>query len=171
MSNEITAEFIRNLVDYDPETGVFTYREDRICGRGRVNIKAGDVAGTKRPNGYRLININLKPMLSHRLAWLHFYGEWPKNVIDHINGDPSDNRIKNLRDVTFAENMQNIRKSPSSRKIGTLLGASLYKPTNRWRAYLRVDNKQKHLGYFATEEEAHAAHIEAKRKFHKGCTI
>lgn len=170
-ATDLTAETVRAMFDYDPLTGRLSYREDRRCGRGRISMKAGDEAGTQRPTGYRLVNIGGKPMLTHRLAWLHVHGEWPQHDIDHINGDPSDNRLANLRDVPHSVNQQNLRRSTKGRKHGTLMGTAWHAGTRKWRALIAVNGRQKSLGYFATEEQAHQAYIAGKRRYHEGCTI
>lgn len=92
---------LKSLLTYDPKTGVFRWREWKVgC---RRNLIAGHTDGP----GYVKICINQsKPLKAHRLAWLYVHGEWPDNI-DHINRDPSDNRLVNLRNVTHVENMRN----------------------------------------------------------------
>lgn len=167
------AEHLRSLLAYDPATGHLTWREDRFTGGGRRrHIVAGQMAGfVDKKHGYRLININDRPYLAHRLAWLHMTGAWPTADIDHINGDRDDNRWHNLRDVRRQVNLQNIRAAKGHKKHGTLLGTAWHAKTQRWRALIKVDGKQKSLGYFRTEAEAHAAYVAAKRRLHEGCTI
>jgi hypothetical protein len=109
--------------------------------------------------------------MAHRVAWVHFYGGWPKNVIDHINGDKTDNRIANLRDVPHALNMHNQRAASAHNKRSSLLGAHWHKNGGRWRSNITVAGVTRHLGCFDTEQEAHAAYVEAKRSLHAGCTI
>lgn len=170
-AHEITVDQVREMFDYDPITGLLTWRSDRRCGRGRVSARAGSEAGTQRPTGYRLVNIGGMPMLTHRLAWLHFHGQWPSYDIDHINGDPSDNRLCNLRDVPHQINLQNMRRSTKGRKHGSLMGTAWHAKTGKWRALIKVEGHQRSLGYFVTEELAHKAYVEAKRRFHGGCTL
>ncbi len=169
--SKVTIIKVRELLRYDPKTGVFTWRTDRVCGRGRVSVRSGSVAGTQRPNGYRLININGTPILEHRLAWLYHFGEWPRHHIDHINGNPSDNRIANLRDVPRQVNMQNMRHAMSGKKHGSMLGTAWHEGTGKWRALIKIDARQCSLGYFDTEAQAHEAYVVAKRRYHEGCTI
>lgn len=159
----ITQELLLKELNYNPETGIFV----RIAeGRGR---KFGTFAGCPHPEtGHVSIAIAGKEYKAHRLAWLYVYGSLPDMVVDHINGNPLDNRICNLRQVSQQENTQNQRKAKSNSLSG-LLGVNS-KP-ERHRARICVDGKNVHLGYFKTKEEAHQAYLVAKRKLHKGCTI
>lgn len=140
----ITQELLKEKLFYDPETGFFTHRKKTI------RRQAGDIAG-RNVHGYWKVGINKKEYPAHRLAWLYVYGYWPNNLIDHINGNPLDNRIENLRDVTHRENNQNL----SYHRDGKLWGASFHSDRGKWRARVRVDGKDIHLGYFDTELESH----------------
>lgn len=162
---ELTAEILRELLDYDPQSGGFRRRKSQRC------IRAGDVAGVNRADRYRVIKINKKRYLAHRLAWLHANGSWPINCIDHINGDPSDNRIANLRDIPALVNSQNLRRAHADNRSCGLLGASWHSRAARWQAHIRLDGKGRYLGLFDTAEAAHAAYLAAKRQHHEGCTL
>lgn len=105
----LTAERVREILDYDPLTGVF-----RWAIRTSPAAAAGDVAGSLYA-GYRRIRIAGRAYLAHRLAWLHVHGEWPAGEVDHRNGNPGDNRIGNLRVVTPQENKHNIHVRPNIR--------------------------------------------------------
>jgi hypothetical protein len=166
MSNEraLSATRVRELLDYDPETGHFYWR----VSRGRVS--RGSLAGGVHIDGYVLITLDGRIYRSHRLAWLYTHGAWPNGEIDHINGDRTDNRVINLRDTTRAENSQNQRHSRKGSKAG-LIGVSWQKITRRWQARIFVSGKNKHLGYFDTPEAAHAAYINAKTELHPFSTI
>jgi hypothetical protein len=160
----ITAEQVRERLDYDAETGIFRWRSGPV---------AGSIAGTTKWNGYRAIYLCGSPRLAHRLAWLYVHGTWPEKHIDHINGDRTDNRIANLRDVTRLWNQQN-RQRPQKGNVSGFLGVSLDRRRNLYVARIRVpDGKpyMRHIGSFKTPEEAHAAYVEAKRRLHAGCTI
>lgn len=159
---EITAEQLRELLDYDPESGRFTWR---VALPGQ---KAGSPAGCLDSYGYVVIRIDGANRKAHRLAWLIAYGEWPDDQIDHINGDRSDNRIANLRSLTNQGNQQNRRTAHRGNSSG-LLGVSPKR--GKWRAQIKVDGKKRHLGLFDTPEAAHAAYLEAKRKLHPTCSI
>lgn len=160
---DLTVERLREIFHYTPETGVFTWRNNSIRGRGR-EIKAGDVAGRKTATGYIQLSIMGVQHYANRLAWLYVYGEHPILHVDHINGIRDDNRIVNLRQATVAENLQNlaIRKSNSS----GFAGVSWKTREGKWRAQIRSKNKRIHLGFFKTKEEASLAYLAAKKELH-----
>lgn len=110
---ELTAERLRELLSYDPETGIFR----RVATRRQV--KSGDIAGSDDGKGYWRIRVNGEKHRAHRLAWLYVNGAWPIDQLDHINGDKLDNRICNLREATNSENQQN-RSLPKSNTSGRL---------------------------------------------------
>ena len=137
----------------------------------------GMAAGYRNSRGYIQVKADTHLLYAHRLAWLHFYGEWPADQIDHINGIRDDNRIVNLRDVSQQVNAQNQRKArrpavPSSFNTG-LLGTYLCR--KRWVFVAQIQNpitrRQIRLGCFATADDAHQAYLEAKRRLHEGCSI
>ncbi len=162
---DLTAQRLRELLHYDPETGVFTWLES-LSFRAPV----GTAAGTAQKIGYTIIGICGVRYYAHRLAWLYIHGRWPTNHIDHINGLKSDNRAVNLRDVSRSTNLQNLRRAPAQNKTG-LIGATWDKSRSVWSAQIRVGGRNKSVGRFATAQEAHEAYIAAKRQFHEGCTI
>jgi hypothetical protein len=157
----LTPELVRSLIKYEPDTG-HLIRLVTTSARAR----AGAVAGTK--NGrYVYVRVGGNIVLAHRLAWLWMTGMWPEHEIDHKNGNGRDNRWENLRDVTSAVNKQNQRIARSSTG---LLGVSKRrgKYNKTYVAHIQVDRRNIYLGDFRTPEEAHAAYIEAKRKWHPG---
>lgn len=162
-SADLTADRLKTLLDYDPDTGIFT-RKIRTSNR----IAVGDVAGCIHSSGYWHIKVDGKMLKGHRLAWLYVYGEWPEHEIDHINGDPSDNRIANLRDITHAHNVQNLRKPRSDNASGFL---GVHKVAAGWMVNIQLDKMPMKLGTFDTPEEAHQVYLEAKRILHAACTI
>jgi hypothetical protein len=97
------------------------------------------------------------------LAWFYVTGKWPKNSIDHRDGDRANNRFKNLRDLTQSGNLQN-RKVANANNACGLLG--VHKNGRRWRAKIKIDYRDVHLGYFDTPKQAHAAYLKAKRELH-----
>jgi hypothetical protein len=160
----LTAEQLKATLDYDAGTGVFLWKI-----RPSRAVKAGDVAGcTEKRIGYITIGIAGRIYKAHRLAWLYTHGEWPRGLIDHINGNKADNRICNLRNVFADGNSQNVRK-PNVRNKSGFMGVIWFQ--NKWRASMSVNGKSKWLGDYSTPEEAHQVYLEAKRKYHAACTI
>lgn len=153
----LTADRLRELLNYDPGTGVFT----RKVGRAG-NAKEGEVAGYRSRKGYRVIKIDCRPYKAHRLAWLYETGAWPADLIDHINGIKDDNRFVNLREATNAENIQNAKRFKSN--SSGFKGVSFLR--GRWSSRIRIGGKSKWLGWFYTPEEAYAAYISAAEKYH-----
>lgn len=156
---------LQHCLSYNPETGEFHWKSST-----NNRVKVGSPAGFVHPDGRLYIGFQGKSHLSYRLAWLLTHNEWPSGVIDHIDGDPLNNRISNLRDVTCFVNMQNQRKANSDNKTG-LLGVYLNKKSGKFIAQIGYKGKLKYLGSFSTPEDAHAAYLVAKRKHHEGCTI
>ena len=153
MSDKLTAERLRELLSYNADTGVFTYRLRRGC------RSAGAVAGCMRSDGYTVISVDTRNCFSHRLVWLYVTGSLPAGEIDHIDGDRSNNRIANLRDVSPAENSRNL--SLKAKNTSGYQGVTFYKKTKRWMARIRIDGKQNHIGFYDTPEAAHAAYARA----------
>ena len=142
---------LRKTFTYDPATGFLTrYGATKHCGAGVMRGR------------YVSVRLNRKIYAVHRLAWYYVHGEWP-DVIDHINGDKSDNRLCNLRNVTQSVN---VRAAGSSRKSTSgVRGVSRH--TNcrsRWRAYINVDGRRIDLGIFGSVEEAAAARRDAEAR-------
>lgn len=153
----LTAERLRELFHYDPETGMFWKR------------KSNAMCGHTHRRGYVIISIDGYGFAAHRLAWLYVHGTHPSDEIDHINGNRADNKISNLRDVSHAVNAQNRRAVSRNNKYSEYLGVS--RRGNRWAARIIVDNKERFIGSFATQEIARDAYLTAKRQLHEGCTI
>lgn len=156
-ANPLTADYVRQHLSYDPETGVFRWL---IGGKGRNG--AGEIAGGLNTIGYWTIGLLGKRHYAHRLAWLLSTGQWPAEQIDHINGDRSDNRLSNLRLATHAENQQN-RHRTRANKTGHR-GVFFHNPTGRYVAQCRVLKVRHHIGSFDTAAEAHAAYLEARAR-------
>lgn len=165
MKPALTAERLREVLHYDPETGVFRWA------KSRPHCKIGNVAGCVcSDRGYVVVRIDGRLWLAHRLAFLYMTGEWPSHEVDHINGARFDNAWANLRDVVSRVNKENMRQAYSNNQVG-MLGVSFFKPAQLWRACIQVDKKPHHLGYRKTAEEAAQLYLDAKRKLHEGCTI
>lgn len=154
---DVTAEKLRELLDYDPETGVFTWRVVRRGSRG-----VGSVAGVPNPAGYVQIRIDGRLYYAHRLVWLWMFGEWPKAYVDHVNRDPADNRLKNLRAAT---NLQNQGNTKLQRNNTTgFRGVSWSRQRQKYTATLRANGKNQHLGVFRCPTAAHLAYCKAAKQ-------
>lgn len=159
----LKADDIKRLLIYDPSSGHFAWNVRRR------NRRIGTRAGFVQSRGYIQIRVQGSFYLAHRLAWLYMTGNWPVAVIDHIDGDVTNNRWENLRSATQSQNLANSRKQRASRGrpcSSPLKGVSLCKATERWRADIRVGNKQVWLGRFDSQEEAHAAYVRAAKRAH-----
>ncbi len=152
----LTAQRLRELLNYDPDTGLFTWRIQRS------NVAKGAVAGNLRPDGYFDIRIDGKIHRAHRLAWLYMTGAWPDNLIDHIDRNPSNTRWGNLRQATHSQNHQNQKIRADSRHGHRGLSPH---SSGLWRARIRVRGRVIHLGYFPTVESASQARADAERKY------
>lgn len=163
MRSDLGAERLREVLDYDAETGIFAWRN----GAGRA--RAGDIAGSSTGDGRVAIRVDGGLYLAHRLAWLYVHGVWPHQGLDHLNGDPSDNSIDNLRLATPAENCQNQRGAHVDSRSGRL---GVYRNSRgRWIAQICIGGQKTHLGSFPTPEAASVAYLEAKRERHPFATI
>ena len=160
----ITQERLKELVSYNPETGVFVW----ISNNG-MKAKAGNIAGRIGAYGYSVFSVDGRVYFAHRLAWLYINGEFPRNNIDHLNGVRDDNRIANLRDVTQQINCQNHRKQNGNKK--ELIGACFDKATGKYKAQIMHNGVNFHIGRFDTQEQAHMAYVETKRSIHAGSTL
>lgn len=161
MKIELTREAVAEVIDYDPESGVFRWK----VGRGRTN--AGDVAGTTgNSKGYRVIGVMGRYYAAHRLAFLIMTGNWPSQHVDHINGQRDDNRFSNLREVSNSWNAQNIKKARKDSTTG-LLGVVPVKG-GMFEARIMVNGRIRHLGRFSTPEVAHSVYLSHKRSAHPG---
>ena len=158
MSEELTPEKLRALVEYDRDSGVFTARV-RLAAR----VRAGDRLGSEDKRGYRQIRLSGKAYYEHRLAFLHVEGRWPAEQVDHIDGHKSRNAWSNLREATGALNMQNQRRA-HSRNLSGKLGVRSHK--GKYQAKIKAGATQKHLGTYEDADSAHQAYLRAKAKIH-----
>lgn len=144
---------LADALKYDKNTGHFFWIK-----KPKFISKQG-FAGCKRQDGYVYIKYNRIGYLAHRLAWFFFYGDWPKQHIDHINGIKHDNRICNLRDVSNRQNQSN-RKTHRNKH---LCGTAFHNATKKWMARIRINEKQVYLGVFKTQLEAHSVYEKARQ--------
>jgi hypothetical protein len=153
----LTQEKLKALFSYNARTGVFKNKTKRGS-----RAMPGDEAGSLMRSGYVEITVLGVRTYAHRLAWFYVHGVWPLQV-DHVNGVRSDNRIKNLRAASAADNAQNLCKR--TRNTSGYTGA--FKHRGRWRAQIKCGNVQHFLGVFDTPLEAHNAYKTAKKQLHK----
>ena len=144
----ITTKELRELFDYSD--GNLIWRVDKH------RSKKGTIAGSKDTKGYMQIKINQKVYRLHRLIWLWHGKELPEQL-DHIDRNPLNNRIENLRAATQSQNQWNTTKADNG-------GVSFHKASNKWRARIKIDNKEIYLGIFPTTEEARMVRQEAARR-------
>jgi hypothetical protein len=154
MSN-LTAQRVREVLAYNPETGALTW----LSARGRQ--PAGAIAGCDSGQGYRDIRVDGEQHRAHVIAFLHFYGRWPEHEIDHINGRRDDNRIVNLRDVPRSINRRNAARSTNNKSGVT--GVFWNTEKGKWTAKIKVNRREIHLGHFTILEEAAAARKAAEQ--------
>jgi len=152
---KLTQERLKELLSYDPETGIFTRLNNG------TKWRVGDEAGGDHHSGYRYIRVDGETHAAHRLAWLYVYGYLPEYLIDHINRAKADNRIINLREVSKSCNVRN-SKTP----INNILGVKgVVKSGSKWVAHIRVNNKTKFLGCYFTKLAAAEARVKAENEY------
>lgn len=159
----LTQKRLREVLSYDPVTGIFT----RLLKGSRRSQ-----AGNRRPDSRIIITIDGTKYRAHHLAWLWCYGSFPLMEIDHINRQPSDNRIANLREISRIGNVWNAPDTPTKRNRsgfrGVIANTNKYHRDKPWASKIMVRGRQIHLGTFATPEAAHEAYLAAKRERHQG---
>lgn len=160
-------DYFRESLSYNPDTGSVAWSEKVVRDTG--SKRPGGEVGCTTKDGYRQACIKNVSIYLHVVAWYLHHGQWPIGVVDHINGDRSDNRIGNLRVVSHAENIQNQRQANKRNKLNAL-GCSRAE-NGRFRAVIRFSGKTYSLGTFDTLEEAHGAYVAKKRELHPGCTL
>ena len=146
----LTQAELRFRFNYDPETGLFTYK---VATSNNLCSKIGNVAGTLRDGKYLVIVMDGYHYYSHRLAWFYTYGKWPSGELDHKNTIKTDNRIDNLRPAS-GRNQQNVSVRQDS-KTG-FKGVTPFK--GKFKAQIYRDYKPYYLGLYDTAEEAYAAY-------------
>lgn len=160
-NSTLTQERVKELLNYDPITGIFTWKVN-VSSTGR----AGNVAGSDNGAGYLLIRVDKRLYLAHRLAALYMEGQFPPALIDHLDMNKSNNRWANLRHATKAENAQNKLKAQANNALSGLLGVYWNAVNKQWGAKVNFNRKQHHAGFFETPELAHAAYVKLKRELH-----
>ena len=155
----MSPETLRELLSYDPETGVLTWKS-RSSVQWNTRFAGRPALACPDKDGYLKGSVLGKYVKAHRVAWAIHYGQWPE-IVDHINGNIADNRIANLRSVNERDSHRNLPKYRKNRSgiIGVMPDG------NRWRAYMTIDGRAKTLGRFDSIDEAAAARKEAETTF------
>jgi len=173
---ELTQELLKEVLDYNPFTGVFTWNlrtvdmfqhcviPHRTCNAWNKK-NAGNVAGWVEYQdapliGYRKVKVFGKIYKTHRLAFLYMEGSFPECDVDHIDGVGLNNAWANLRSASKLENAQN--HSMQKNNISGSVGVGWHKGMDKWVAYIGGKNRRKHLGYFDLFEDAAVARQKAE---------
>lgn len=159
MNELVTPDRLKEVLNYDPESGLFTW----LCvPNNRITI--GQIAGNIGIQGYVIIKVDRRLYRAHRLAWLYMTGQWPKAQIDHRDLNATNNSWANLREATRSQNCYN--QGARTNNTSGYKGVSWHKASGKWTAQTRINGKAAHLGLFGTAELAHRAYIEAAREHH-----
>lgn len=153
----LTAEQLREVLDYDADTGIFTWKKLRPGG-----LEPGMAAGSPDNRGYMRISVLNRRYKAHRLAWLYVYGEWPPDCVDHINGVKGDNRIINLRLASRSQN--NANRPAYSNNASGIKGVYWEPRRKRWSAQITLNGKKELLGLFREKHAAADAYMEAAKR-------
>jgi hypothetical protein len=154
----IDIDRLRDLLDYDSTTGRFTWRISR------GTAKVGDEAGGIDKKGYRRIKFDNVQFLGHRLAWVIYYGEDPGELqIDHIDRNPSNNSISNLRLASHSQNQRNI--NIYSGNISGVIGVYFHKIKKKWVSQIKINGENIYLGTFINKQDAINARISAEDRY------
>ena len=145
-------EELKEYFKYEPETGKLFWSK-----RPSNRVVVGSEVGNYNDQGYKVCRFKGKAIRVHRIIWALAKGENTSEFIDHINGNKGDNRLGNLRVVSNAENLQNMKNAK---------GYTYHKKLNKWMAQIAVNKEHKYLGVFNTEHEAHEAYLKAKKELH-----
>lgn len=155
----ITQEYLKTLLKYDPETGLFTWLVSR-CNRAKIGGEAGSL---NKGHGYREINIDKKRYRAHRLAFLYIEGIIPPHDVDHINHNRDDNSWANLRHASSYDNHRN--RTLQSNNSSGFNGVSWVKASKKWTATVKHDGRRICLGLFEALSDAVIARTEAEEMY------
>jgi len=162
----VSIEKLRKVLIYSPSTGHLTWDED--LGSAITTARyAGKLVNNVSGSGYVRVSVGRVRMLAHRVCYAIYYGAWPDGVIDHINGNRTDNRIENLRVIKRSENQKNMKLSVAN--TSGQCGVHWNKRKRKWMAAITVNYENVHLGYFEDIESAKIARrvAESEHGFHE----
>ena len=145
---------VHDFLRLDVESGRLFWKK-----KPNRNIMIGSEAGTVRPDGYRVISIRGQRFLAHRLVWALMYNEQPPDEIDHIDGDPPNNRPNNLRAASHAQNIAN--QKSSRRNTSGVRGVYFSRARGKWVAQITASGEKKYIGIFSSISDAQAAYNSA----------
>ena len=155
----LTQDRVKQLLIYDPDTGVFRWRIYRSGNAG-----PGQITGSLNTTGYIQIKLNAIKYSAHRLAWLYVNGAWPDFDLDHINRNRQDNRISNLRQATRSQNCQN--QTARADNVSGVKGVHWCNRKQKWVVQVSVNGKRKHLGAFAHLNDAQVVRTAAEKQYY-----
>ncbi len=159
-SADLTAARLREVLHYDPATGVFTWL---VTNSNRA--VAGSIAGTVETGKWHYVQISIDGQRNraHRLAFLYMRGSWPLHQMDHEDRNPSNNRWLNLRPATNKQNAENT--TPRNNSSGHR-GVRWHKPRCKWAARITHNGVERHLGLFENLDDAISARAEAEKRLY-----
>lgn len=150
----ITAEFLRDVLSYDPETGWFIWKK-KVSSKTVIGRRAGSINRA----GYRVVGLGGQLYYAHRLAYLYMTGNWPERAIDHREGAKDDNRWSEIRAATPSENALNAKLAANN--TSGFKGVSWHKAAGKWAAHINLCGRKRHLGLFDDPVTAHGAYMSA----------
>lgn len=157
-------DYLRQRLRYEPETGKLYWQAHPSCSvRWNTRYAGTEALGTINESGHKYGSVSACKLKAHRVVWALHHGVWPEGEIDHINQQPADNRIENLRVATKSLNMRNAARSRANTSGAT--GVVWYKRKSKWHARITVDGKQRSLGYYDSFEDAVSARKRANERW------
>jgi hypothetical protein len=156
--DDLTADFVREVFDYDPHTGAIKWRV-----KYSRKVNAGMPAGYLDSGRYVRIRIKGRAYAAHRIAFLYMHGRWPTEFLDHVNGDKTDNRLVNLRECSSAQNNSN---RPYTRPTRAGVKGVRLTPNGSYEARISANGRRIYLGKYDDAESAKAAYQSAALKYH-----
>jgi hypothetical protein len=160
-----TVQELREMVHLDEASGRIFWKERKNTIAGWNDRCAGKETFIRTDRkGYKVGTLLNRHAKAHHVVWALTHGEWPTGIVDHIDGDKSNNAAVNLRTASPSQNNFNSR-AYGNNKSG-LKGVSWHKARGKWIAQIAANNRSKLLGYFDSKESAHAAYCAAAADLH-----